>query len=781
MALLPVVWTAGILVMVLAGVCCLWNKNGRSLIWWLLPVFCVLGLGFARADRQKENRYRQTIESLNGKQAELKGTLLGIQEGRYGGLTLEMKAVTLETEEGEVPFGSVVAYVDREDTPLAIGMRLSLTGELKPFRRPGNPGEFDAGAYYHAMGIQAGFYGEKVKIVSEDWSPYLEGVRRLRCHAAEVLERVCTPEDSGIFRAMVLGEKTELSGEIRKLYQAGGISHLLAVSGLHISMIGLGVFGLSRKAGLGPAGAGLLGGAVTVSYGILAGGIGIASSVMRAVVMALLQMGAGYLGRTYDMRTAAALSGLWLLMCSPQLLFQAGFQLSFGAVLALGIAEPVVEEWIKPRTVLGRTLTAGAVIQLATCPVVAYHYFEYPVYGILLNLAVIPLMSYVLISGILAVFLGSLSLKAGMAAAGTGHYVLCFYRWLCERTGQIPGSVLITGRPEGWKTGLYGLVWAVFLIAVSVRTGREKRAQKSCRGRRAVFLFLAAATAGLLFFRLPLRGMETTFLDVGQGDGICIRTGRTVILVDGGSTDRKNLGESVLIPFLKSKGIARVDYAVVSHGDQDHISGLTELLQEAGGIPVSHVVLPWLGQGGEDEIYGRLAALAVDHGADVFWMDRGDVLRAGEMKIRCLYAGETKRAADRNEHSLLLHVEYGTAGILLTGDMSEEGEEDWLSLGETPGIQVLKTAHHGSAYSTGEAFLDRVAPEVAVISCGEGNRYGHPAKETLERMADRGVKWLQTKDQGAVTVRVRDGRMEVETFLETGERRAGQGGRLWSP
>lgn len=774
MSLLPVVWTAGILAMVSAGVLCLWKKNGRGLIWWLLPVFCVMGLICVRADEQREKQYRQTVESLEGREVGLKGTLLGIQKRRYGGLALEMTEVTLETEEGEEPFGSVLAYVDREDIPLAIGMRLSLKGKLECFGRPGNPGEFDFGAYYHALGIQARFYVESAGIVSEDYFPYQEGIRRLRCHAAEVLDRVCAPEDSGIFRAMVLGEKTELSDEIRKLYQASGISHLLAVSGLHISMIGLGVFGLSRKAGLGPGGAGLLGGAVTVSYGILAGGTGITASVVRAVIMALLQMGAGYLGRTYDMRTAVAVSGLWLLISSPQLLFQAGFQLSFGAVMALGIAEPVAEAWVKPRTILGRTLMAGAVIQLATCPVVAYHYFEYPVYGILLNLAVIPLMTYVLISGILTVVLGSLSIRLGMAAAGTGHYVLLLYRQLCERTGEIPGSVIVTGRPEGWRIGLYGLVWTVFLTAAARRAGRGGEEQKPCWGRRASFLLLAAATVGLLFFGLPLRGMETTFLDVGQGDGICIRTGQTVVLVDGGSTDRKDLGQSVLNPFLKSRGISKVDYAVVSHGDQDHISGLVELLEEDGGIPVSHVVLPWLGRKSGDEIYENLAALAGDQGAEVLWMKRGDVISAGELKIRCLYAGDAHRAGDRNEHSLLLYVEYGRAGILLTGDMSQEGERDWLSLGETPGVQVLKAAHHGSAYSTGEVFLDWVAPKVAVISCGEGNRYGHPARETLERMEERGVRWIQTKDQGAVTVRVRNGEIKVETFLGSGRRKDGR-------
>ncbi len=768
LALLSVAWIAGILAVVTAGVLYL-RKNGRSRLCWLLPVFCVWGLLWIKRDERIWQEYCQRAQALEGQTIELTGTVSGLGGTTDGDRqTLELTSVTLTAGEEMMGYGDVLAYTDRGEARPAPGMRVRVTGKLEMFDRPGNRGEFDLGAYYHGLGLEGRFYGDSLEIVDSRSFLWLETIRRLKAHAAGILGKICTEKDRGIFRAMVLGDKTELSGEIRSLYQRNGIAHILAVSGLHISMIGMGTFSLLRRAGLGPVMAGTGGAAVTVGYGLLAGGAGLSASVIRAVMMAVLQMAALCVGRTYDMMTAVCISAVALLLQSPTLLFQAGFQLSFGAVLALGAAEPVVEQWLKAGSGLQKAMTAAVVIQLATCPLVMYHYFEYPVYGICLNLVVIPLMSWVLLSGILGTVLGTVDIRLGMVAVGTGHYILEFYQWLCEKAQKLPGAVFVTGRPGLWQTGLYGAAWILFLsaAAASAKREREEEGQGTGRGwRRGLFLAVfAAGTLGLLMVRFPEKGMEVTFLDVGQGDGICIRTGETVILVDGGSLDRKNLGDQVLEPFLKSRGITRVDYAVVSHGDQDHVSGLKELLEGNTGIRISHVILPWLGKE-EGGIYETLELGAQNHGAEVRWMKRGDRLKAGALEMECLYAGQ-EGTDDRNDHSLLLSVTYGTAGILLTGDMSREGEQQWLLWGEQPEIQVLKVAHHGSAGSSGTEFLQRVRPVLAVISCGKKNRYGHPAPETLERLKDLGISWETTEAAGAVTVWTDGNRLRAETFRE---------------
>ena len=264
---------------------------------------------------------------------------------------------------------------------------------------------------------------------------------------------------------------------------------------------------------------------------------------------------------------------------------------------------------------------------------------------------------------------------------------------------------------------------------------------------------------------LPLRGLSVTFLDVGQGDGICLRTGRYTVLVDGGSSDEKDLGKYRLEPFLKSQAETVVDYAVVSHGDADHISGLEELM-ESGNIRVRFLVLPAAGK--EDPAYERLEALVRLQGGERLFMEKGDRLSLGKLELTCLYPDGAARR-DRNDHSLVLRADYGNFHLLLTGDMTLQGEQEILQDPRTSAlladIQLLKVAHHGSDTSTGEAWVEAAAPRWAVVSYGVGNRYGHPKEEVLKRLKKQGTLVYETGRQGAVTVRTDGKRIRIVTMI----------------
>lgn len=829
MALLPasvVIVIVAVLALLATGLLWLYGKKRSSRRpWaWFLLLLCCMGGWMNMTGYRQEGTEKDVLRLAGGKRVWVGGNIVGIGEKEKSyGLTLagcrvmtglrgntghgdgEYEGGNVDSDVAEYEIPDLVVYVEKEkfervekQQAVRLGMEVAVFGKLEEPSEARNPGEFDFREYYRALGIRLQMFGEDMEILDDGSWRYRDFLYRMRKAAARVLEEICEPEDLGIFQAAILGDKASLDDGVRRLYQRNGIAHLLAISGLHISLLGMFVYRMLRKAGMSYGVSGVIGTVVIVSYGMLTGG---SSSVIRAVMMILVFLLAGYLGRSYDMLSAAGLACILILLEYPGMVTQAGFQLSFGAVAAIGGLGPWMVEKLGVKHGFGKTVVLGAAVQMVTGPVIVYHFYQYPVYGIVLNLVVIPLMGYVVVSGILGILLGAMWQPAGIVAVGSGHYILKGYRWLCIMFEKLPGANLVIGRPGLWQIGAYGVTMALLLWFVCGRravddAGRPYRLSPLCT--RLVILTAGTAACFLLMWQLPVRGMEVTFLDVGQGDGICIRTKEAVILVDGGSTDKKELGKNTLEPYLKSLGICQVDYAVISHGDKDHISGIQYLLEENGDIRIRNLVLPWLGR--KDSSYEPLVRLMEAHGGQVHWMQAGERIKAGALSLTCLYHGSEVRRQDRNEHSLVLELHYGQTGILLTGDMSENGEKDMIAgnclnlpgnenSGEncppgesrTPGgvclsgehhIQILKAAHHGSRYSSCEAFLRLISPEWTVISCGEGNSYGHPHKEMLERLEDQGTEILVTEDEGAIVVSTDGEQIRFDSYLEKDSRRA---------
>ena len=314
------------------------------------------------------------------------------------------------------------------------------------------------------------------------------------------------------------------------------------------------------------------------------------------------------------------------------------------------------------------------------------------------------------------------------------------------------------------------MVLLVALIGMKRAVGKRAEVEKSRPiWLRTVLFFCICVFLPCILMPRPVDGMEILFLDVGQGDGILLRSGRGAMLIDGGSTSEKKLGEYRLEPCLKSCGVSVIEYAFVSHGDLDHISGVRYLLESCEEIEIRNLLLPC--QGREDDALLSLAELARARGTKVSLIEAGESFYMEGIGVTCLYPGISDLPADKNEESEVLKVDYGNCHILFTGDMSGEGELRLLSaLSEKPGvlseIQILKTAHHGSRFSSRETFLDALGVNWAVISYAEGNSYGHPHKEVLERLDDRSVKIYGTAERGAITMKT-DGKMvRWKAFLD---------------
>ncbi len=651
------------------------------------------------------------------------------------------------------------------DLSLPIGSCVSLQGRLRAFSAATNPGEFDAVRYYQilrvAFRLQDAFLLEDPVPGCSITDQLSDALYRFKRRLSTVLDKTLPEEDAGIMKAMLLGEKGFLQEEIKDLYQESGIVHIIAISGLHISFLGMGLWRLLRRLRVPGVPAGLLCITLILLYGEMTG-TGVSS--LRAILMFALQLLAGLIGRTYDLLTAVSLAGILLLLEQPLYLWHSGFLFSFAAVLSIGLLLPVLPG--RPGKVLA--------IPIGSLPIYLTFYHSFPIPSLFLNLLVIPLMGVLLPLGILLLLVGLMLTTLGILAGFPVRVILFVYKLLCQAGALLPVPDLMPGAPGIASVLLYLIFLLVLILA-------GKHFPDLCK-----YLWISCA---LLFLCIrPASPLEITFLDVGQGDGICIRCQGKTILIDGGSSSTSSLADYQLAPFLTWSGTDRIDLAILTHDDSDHCNALIDLLT-GDDIQICQLLLPAIGPACQGENYQKLQTLCQEKNVPILYGARGDRLQIGGADLRILHPEREASYEDVNASSMTILLTYRYFSALLTGDLEKEGEQDLLSYmqSEYAGtasiadnaapadnrdfsfpLTVLKVAHHGSRYATSAEFLNFFSPRIGIISAGRANRYGHPAPETLERLAGADVLLYNTQTDGAVTVKTDGKKVIMETFLSAG-------------
>ena len=686
------------------------------------------------------------------------------QKDVYDSITnLYLKNSNLLIRKEKYPIENIKVTVENQEITDSVrpGDLTAIYGVLEQIPRAGNPGQFDERSYYYPRKIKWYMEGTEIQILRKKENRILYIQSQIREKMKEGIQKAFGIEKGGIIQAMVLGEKGNLGQDNKLLFQIMGISHVLAISGMHLSVLGWGLYKLLVRIRFPIKGAGILSAAAMIFYGELTGS---GAAAVRAVIMFAVSMGALLLKRTYDFLSALSLAAILLLAESPLYLYDSSFLLSFGAVLGLAAVHPVLfpperkkyskNLWVKKEVEAG--LFSSISVWSILLPISMYFFYELSVWGFLVNLLILPTVGVLLISGLAGGILGLLpGLLFARAGALPGILILEFYIKGGKLLQNLPFFLWITGKPKIWQCLLYyGILTGILLI--------KKQGKWITAGKIAALL----AALGLLFLRLPEGSLKVTFLDVGQGDCICIQQGREVCyIIDGGSSSVSRVGQYRILPFLKEQGISTVDGIFVSHMDEDHINGILELLkmitEKKTGLKIERLFLSRCKETEEQREQLEDAGEKAD--CEIYYIKRGSEISSGNLKITCLSPEDQNM--ESNEGSQALYMEIEECSILFTGDIEGAGEEEMISLCEDTGKQchILKVAHHGSKNSTPDRLLDVLQPLAAVISCGKENMYGHPHKELIDRLNDRKIEIYETKEQGAVSA-IWDGEKIRMTF-----------------
>lgn len=649
-----------------------------------------------------------------------------------------------------------VALTVRQDGPIPAavdGDRVFVSGKLRALHFYQNPGQPDRRAALAAQGVDARLstLPGSFRVIRHSASDSLQGrLARWREHLRQKLLTAMPEPDAALIMGMLFGGYDGIDRQTVRDFAATGIVHILSVSGAHIALLAGAVFWLAGRLRLRQGWAAAIAAATLLGYGFLCG---FSAPVIRSVIMGLITMAALALERRASAKRALALAVLAMLVYQPYNLFDISFQLSVGCTAGLLYLQPILLQWLSsglPKSV-AQAMAATLSAQLAVIPFLAWYFGTFPVISLFANLLVAPLLEAVILLGLFATVLaGALEPLARLVFVGLS-LLLGLGVELNRFLSRLPGGTLqLPAMGIAASAAYYAvLLWA---CGFAEKWGLSplvfwRQARRHACAYGAAGLLLAF---GLSWFILRPGPLQLHFIDVGQGDATLIITpNRRAILVDaGGALGIQNdfdVGERVVVPYLRHVGVNQIDWLILTHNHQDHAGGAAAvaafvgvrqaLLHQKEPVPAAILRLQQAMQFRNLQSPDELAEIELDG-----------------VRMQLLQAGDAAANASENGRSTVVRLIYGRHQFLLTGDLEGESEKKLMQQSQLTAT-VLKVGHHGGRKSSQAAFLQQVAPQYAVVSVGADNRFGHPAPETVQRIRQLPALLLRTDQDGAVVFR----------------------------
>ena len=820
----------------------LFRQKKNQLFFCSLLCLTLFMLNFYSVNH-RYRRERESIDYILPLQAVLRGKVMYVeeQEKKWKLLlsacivdtALEKKNSSLKNEEkyqkrNDLHFQKLILYLPKESTgessmPLPLpGQICSVKGHFLELSPATNEGEFSLPSYYKGEGISGVFQAKTIELVRGESSPFAKELFTLKQSLGNRIDALFPEETAGFLKSLFLGERSGITLSEKSLYQSAGISHILAISGLHLSLLGGFFYRLLRKIKLSSLLSSLITSFFLFSYFLF---IGSSHSAFRALFMLFLRFAAIQLGKGKDLLSQLSFALLFLLWLNPLSLYSIGMQCSFFTLFVFFLLEERPGKAVRKKkekalskickkhtlgfskhpslllkfpaylsklipcllSTLPHRLQGSFLFYLAMLPLFSLTQFSFPLYAPLLNLLLLPLLPFFFLLGAVSIFLSYLPEQdflllrlLSFSSRFLLNLLFQIFHLFMEKSLALPFSQILLGKMQALSVMLYFLFLYLLFFFPKAKS-------------LSLLLSLGFLLSLPLYLPNPPKELEIAALDVGQGDGFVLRKGALVFTIDNGSTSKNLFPEQIFFPYCKAKRIQHIDYALLTHCDRDHISGIQALLEKHPSISLSHLILP--ASALQDHRYDLLKRLAYNHGADVSYWQKGDELvfseqgiclstkktawaenpstskkrdpdtKGHQLHIRCFYPNDASYMEEANAHSIGCLLEYGHFRMLFTGDMPKESEEALLeNCRETeasPIVDVLKLAHHGSKTSSCPSFLSETRAKFALFSYGKKNRYGHPHKSTVENCKKYRLFPLETAKLGEILIKTNGEQFEI--------------------
>jgi competence protein ComEC len=767
----------------------LWRR--RLLIAQLFALAAVLALGafLIRLSLYPAIPAHHIAHIPDRHRVQLTGTIYLPPQGYEREIVLYLMAEGISHGDTVVPATGRVRITIRDPAvPLRYGYRVRLQTKLYHPHNFRNPGSFDYAGYLRRLGVLVTGYvreGDPVDVLSTDGgNPLLRWFDRWRQGIEAFLDANTKLPGRGFLKAVLVGERGEISDEVNEAFVAAGAVHILSISGSHLSIIVTliffsvqGLLTISERALLRydtRKVAALVTFPPMLAY-ILITGLPIAT--IRSGIMATCFLVSILLDRYRNPFNTLAFAAFIILLVSPTALWDISFQLSFLSVLGIIVLTPPLYRLLYPHDPLslltrqkeGRikqgiivSLIASFAAVVVTSPVVAFHFHRFSTIALASNAIIIPLVGF----GILPLGLLSLPLiplfPAGAALLAKAAAELSSWGIRAmEMIASLPFATFYLPGP----TTLEMIIFYCFIASLLWLKGpRMKKA--------ALAVIIVIAVFDLSYWGIrgyAAKGMQVTFLDIGQGDCALVEfPGGTRMLIDGGGFyGNFDVGERVIAPLLWERRILKIDYLVLSHPQPDHYKGLIFIARHFRPREFWHN-----GVRSESPTYEQLLETIREKGVTTVRVAEGFSRTIAGVEVQALNPAEgttslPQKKAGVNTNSLVLMISFGNHHLLFTGDIEKKAEARLVETNKGLRAQVIKVPHHGSKRSSTDTFIKKVSPCYAVISVGFGNPFHQPGQGVVERYARLGCQVLRTDLDGAITVQSDGKRLTVRSYQRT--------------